>query len=387
VPDEALTHCRKALERGETAQRDWRSRFDAYAKAHPKDSAALQDALAGRLPDGWDRDLPTYSPEDKPIATRAASGKALNAIADRIPWLVGGSADLMESTVTEMKGKPTASGEEPAGRNVWFGVREHAMAAAMNGMSAHGGVIPYGGTFLVFSDYMRPSVRLAALSELRSIFVYTHDSVGLGEDGPTHQPIEHLMALRAIPRLAVVRPADPNESSIAWQIAIERREGPTALVFSRQAVPVLAGTSNGGAEGALRGAYVVSEAPDGRIDVILIATGSEVSVAVDAQSHLAERGVQARVVSMPCWELFEQQDRAYREEVLPPDVRARVSIEAGATLGWQTWVGDEGDCVGIENRFGASAPYQTVMRELGFTAEHVAARAQALVERLQGVRA
>ncbi len=387
VPDEALAHCRKAVERGAAAERDWESRLDAYSKAHPRDAAALQDALAGRLPDGWDRDLPTYSPEDKPMATRAASGKALNAIADRILWLVGGSADLMESTVTEMKGKPIATRDEPAGRNVWFGVREHAMAAAMNGMSAHGGVIAYGGTFLVFSDYMRPSVRLAALSELCSVFVYTHDSIGLGEDGPTHQPIEHLMALRAIPRLAVVRPADSNESSMAWKIAIERREGPTALVFSRQALPVLPGTSNGGAEGALRGAYVVSEAPDGRVDAILIATGSEVSLAVDTQELLAERGVRARVVSMPCWELFEHQDHGYRDEVLPPDVRARVSIEAGVTLGWQKWVGDEGDCIGIENRFGASAPYQTVMGGLGFTPDNVAARVQALVERLQGVRA
>jgi transketolase len=230
-------------------------------------------------------------------------------------------------------------------------------------------------------------MRLAALSEFRSIFVFTHDSIGLGEDGPTHQPIEHLMALRAIPRLYVVRPADANESSIAWKIAIEHTQGPTALAFSRQALPVLAGTSNGGAEGALRGAYVLADPPGGRIDVILMATGSEVSVAVDAQALLAERGVGARVVSMPCWELFEQQGRTYIDEVLPPDVRARVSVEAGITLGWQRWVGGDGGCVGIDGRFGASAPYQTIMRELGFTAENVAARAMTLVERLQGVRA
>ena len=387
VPDEALAHFREALERGAASQQGWQARFDAYASAHPKEAAMLRDALAGRLPEGWDRNLPTYSPEDKPLATRQASGKALNAIADAIPWLVGGSADLMESNVTEMKGKPVVTPDEPAGRNVWFGVREHAMAAALNGMSAHGGVIPYGGTFLVFSDYMRPSVRLAALSELGSIFVYTHDSIGLGEDGPTHQPIEHLMALRAIPQLAVVRPADANESSMAWKIAVERRHAPTAIVFSRQALPVLAGTANGGAEGALRGAYVVSEASEGRIDAIIIATGSEVSVAVDAQALLAEQGVRARVVSMPCWELFEEQDAAYRDDVLPPAIKARVSVEAGVTLGWHKWVGDQGTSVGIENRFGASAPYQTVMKELGFTAENVAARVQALVDRLQGVRA
>jgi transketolase len=311
----------------------------------------------------------------------------LNSIAERIPWLLGGSADLKDSNNTELTGKPTASRDATAGRNFWFGVREHAMASALNGIAAHGGVIGYGGTFLTFSDYMRPAIRLAALSEFRSIFVFTHDSIGLGEDGPTHQPIEHLMALRAIPRLYVVRPADANESSIAWKIAIEHTQGPTALAFSRQALPVLAGTSNGGAEGALRGAYVLADPPGGRIDVILMATGSEVSVAVDAQALLAERGVGARVVSMPCWELFEQQGRTYIDEVLPPDVRARVSVEAGITLGWQRWVGGDGDCVGIDGRFGASAPYQTIMRELGFTAENVAARAMTLVERLQGVRA
>jgi transketolase len=261
------------------------------------------------------------------------------------------------------------------------------MAAAMNGMCAHGGVIPYGGTFLVFSDYMRPSVRLAALSELAPIFVYTHDSVGLGEDGPTHQPIEHLMALRAIPQLAVVRPADANESSMAWKIAVERRHAPTAIVFSRQAVPNLPGMANGGAEGALRGGYVVSEAPNGRADAIIIATGSEVGVAVEAQALLGERGVRARVVSMPCWELFDEQSQAYRDDVLPADVRVRVSVEAGITTGWQKHIGDEGAAIGIDDRFGASAPYETVMRELGFTAENVAAQTQALVERLQGVRA
>jgi transketolase len=387
VPAEALAHFRKALDQGAAAQRDWQRRFDAYAVAHPAEAASLRDALAGRLPDGWDAGLPTYSPEDKPLATRAASGAALNAIADKIPWLIGGSADLMESNNTEMKGKPTASRGDPSGRNIWFGVREHAMASALNGMSAHGGVIPYGGTFLVFSDYMRPAVRLAALSELRSIFVFTHDSVGLGEDGPTHQPIEHVMSLRAMPRLLVVRPADANESSMAWKIAIENAHGPTALVFSRQALPVLTGTANGGAEGALRGAYVLSDAPDGRIDAILMATGSEVSLAIEAQALLAERGVQARVVSLPCWELFEQQGRAYRDEVLPPAVTARVSVEAGVTLGWRRWVGDGGDMIGIDNRFGASAPYQTILRELGFTAENVAARTMAVVERLQRVRA
>jgi transketolase len=387
VPDEALAHMRKALERGEAWQRGWEERFRAYEHSHPETARELKVALSARLPEGWDGGLPTYSPEDKPLATRAASGKALNAIAARIPWLIGGSADLKDSNNTEITGQAAASRDEPAGRNFWFGVREHAMASALNGMSAHGGVIPFGGTFLVFSDYMRPAVRLAALSEFRSIFVYTHDSIGLGEDGPTHQPIEQLMALRAIPRLFVVRPADANESSMAWKIAIEHTAGPTALVFSRQALPVLAGTAHGGAEGALLGAYVLSEAPHGRPDAILIATGSEVSVALEAQALLAAQGVQARVVSMPCWELFERQRREYIDDVLPPDVRARVSIEAGVTLGWERWIGGDGEAIGIVDRFGASAPYETIMRELGFTAENVAERTLRLVERLQGVRA
>jgi transketolase len=321
------------------------------------------------------------------VAGRDASAKVLNAIAKNLPWMIGGSADLKDSNNTELTGKAAASREEPAGRNFWFGVREHAMASALNGMCAHGGVIPFGGTFLAFSDYMRPALRLAALSEFRPILVYTHDSIGLGEDGPTHQPIEHLMALRAIPRLFVVRPADGNESSMAWKIAIEHADGPTALVFSRQALPNLAGTSNGGVRGALRGAYVLADPPGGRIDAILVATGSEVSLAVEAQVLLAARGVGARVVSMPCWELFAGQGQAYIDDVLPPDVRARVSIEAGITLGWQRWVGGDGECIGIDGRFGASAPYQTVMRELGLTADNVAERVLALVERLQGVRA
>jgi transketolase len=385
LPDEALTHFREAVARGESAQKDWESRFEAYAAADPDAAAQFKQAVANRLPDGWDAALPSYTPTDKPMATRAASGAALNAIADRLPLLFGGSADLMESNNTEMKGKGTQSADEPAGRNIWFGVREHAMGSALNGMSAHGGVIPYGGTFLVFSDYARPAIRLAALSEFRSIFVFTHDSVGLGEDGPTHQPIEHVMALRAIPQLTVVRPADANETAMAWKIAIENH-GPTALVLSRQALPILPGTSNGGAEGALRGAYVVSDA-GGRPDAIIMATGSEVSIAVEAQALLRERGINGRVVSMPSWEVFQRQGPAYIDEVLPPDVRARVSVEAGVTLGWQRWVGEAGASIGIDDRFGASAPGATVLRELGFTAENVAAHVQAVVERSTAVRA
>ena len=387
VPDEALAHFRKALDRGAAWQRAWEQRMEAFAREFPHEAAALRAALAGRLPDGWDTKLPSFAATDKPIATRAASGQTLNAIADELPVLIGGSADLAESNNTELKGKQNMTAETPVGRNIYFGVREHAMAAVMNGMCAHGGVIPYAGTFLVFSDYMRPAVRLAALSEYHSIFVFTHDSVGLGEDGPTHQPIEHLMALRAIPRLTVIRPADANETAYAWKAAIENREGPTALALSRQALPILEGTTEGAAKGLLRGAYVLSEAPDGAVDAIIIATGSEVSVAVKAQALLAERGVPARVVSMPSFELFEKQDRTYRDEVLPPRVKARVSVEAGVPHGWERWVGDEGEMVGIHDRFGASAPGAIVLAKLGFTPENVAERVLAAVERLSGVRA
>jgi transketolase len=387
IPDEALSHFREAVGRGARAQASWEDAFRSYESAHPELALQFRDAVAGRLPAGWDGNLPSYSPDDKPIATRAASGAAMNAIAQRVPTMLGGSADLAESNNTEIKGASAMSRDEPAGRNIWFGVREHAMAAALNGMAAHGGVIPYGGTFLTFSDYMRPAVRLAALSELPTLFVYSHDSVGLGEDGPTHQPIEHIMALRAIPRLTVIRPADANETAIAWQVAVANRDGPTALVLSRQALPVLAGTTGGGALGVERGAYVLSEAPDARPDAIIIATGSEVSVAVDAHALLAERGVNARVVSMPSWELFGQQERSYRDEVLPPEIHARVSVEAGVTLGWAKWVGERGASVGIDARFGASAPAATVLRELGINAQNVADHVLALVEREQGVRA
>jgi len=387
VPDDALAHTRSLAERGAAWQRDWQQRFDAYAKAFPEEAQQFRDAIAGRLPKGWEASLPSFSPGDKEIATRAASGNTANAVADALPLLVGGSADLGESNNTELKGKPIMSRDEPGGRNVFYGVREHAMAAALNGMAAHGGVIPYGGTFLVFSDYHRPSIRIAALSGFGSIFVYTHDSIGLGEDGPTHQPIEHLAALRAMPRLYVIRPADPNETAMAWRVALQRRHGPTALALSRQAVPHLAATANGGAEGLGRGAYVVSEAEGGRPDAIIVATGSEVGLAIEAQGLLGGRGVRARVVSLPCWELFEEQEQTYRDEVLPPEVRCRVSVEAAVTLGWERWVGEDGVKIGIDGRFGASAPYKTIMQKLGLTAENVAEQTLALVDRLSAVKA
>jgi transketolase len=384
VPGEALAHTKQLAERGAAWQRDWEQRFEAYTSAFPAEAQQLRDALAARLPQGWESALPSFKPADKEVATRVVSGQTLIALAETLPLLVGGSADLGESNNTELKGQAVMSAEEPGGRNVFYGVREHAMGAALNGMSAHGGVIAYGGTFLVFSDYNRPAIRIAALSGFGSIFVYTHDSIGLGEDGPTHQPIEHLMALRAMPKLYVIRPADGNETAVAWRIALERRHGPTAFALSRQVVPHLAGSAGGG---AARGAYVVSEAGGGNPNAIIIATGSEVGLAIEAQSSLVGLGVRARVVSMPCWELFEEQPQSYRDEVLPPDIRARVSVEAGATLGWQKWTGSDGVNIGIDNRFGASAPYKVLMREYGFTADNVADQTLALVERLSGVRA
>jgi transketolase len=383
VPDEARAHFAEAGKKGVAAQRAWDDAFAAYAKAHPDEAAQFRRAMDGKLPEGWEEALPKFTPEDKAVATRASSGMVLNAIADALPLLVGGSADLSESNATDLKGKGIASADNPAGRNVYYGVREHGMGAALNGMSAHGGVIPFGGTFLTFSDYNRPAIRLAALSELRSIFVFTHDSVGLGEDGPTHQPIEHLSALRTIPHVHVFRPCDGNEAAMAWRSAIEYH-GPTVLALSRQALPNLPGTMGGG---ALRGAYVVSEAEGGSVDAIIIATGSEVAVCIAAQQVLAKQDVRARVVSMPCWEIFSAQEQAYRDEVLPPEIRTRVSVEAGVTHGWRRWAGDDGDMIGIDGRFGASAPGQKVLDELGFTAENIANRTLALVERLSGVKA
>jgi transketolase len=384
VPEKALAHTRSLADRARAQQRVWAQKFEAYAAAHPAEAQQFRAATSGQLPAGWEAALPSFSAGDKEMATRAASGQVLNAIGGALPLMVGGSADLGESNVTELKGIPAMSADVPGGRNVYYGVREHGMGAALNGMSAHGGVIAYGGTFLVFSDYNRPAIRIAALSDCGSIFLYTHDSIGLGEDGPTHQPIEHLAALRAMPKLYVIRPADGNETALAWKIAIERRHGPTALAFSRQAVPHLAGSAG---RGALRGAYVVSEAEGGRPDAIIIGTGTEVSLAMEAQTLLRARGVQARVVSMPCWELFEEQDQAYRDEVLLPAVRARVSVEAAVTLGWERWVGGDGKAIGIDGRFGASAPYKTVYEKLGITAQRVADETLALVENLSGVKA
>ena len=390
IPGEALAELRRALDRGKAAESEWRARFEAYREAHPDLAAELERRTKGELPKGWDRDIPSFAATDKPTATRAAGGKVINAIAARVTELVGGSADLNSSTETPLKGagdyQPPATAGVPhqgavggewgyGGRNIHYGVREHAMAAISSGIALHGGLIPFSATFFTFSDYMRPALRLASLMEVRSIFVFTHDSIGLGEDGPTHQPIEHLASLRAIPHLTVIRPADANETASAWRVAMTQR-GPTALVLTRQAVPVLAGTQD-----VARGGYVLADA-EGTPDVLLIGTGSEVSVALEARQQLAGRGLKARVVSLPSWELFDEQPRDYRDSVLPPSLLARVAVEAGVPMGWEKYVGPLGTVVGIEDRFGASAPLKVVMEKYGFTAANVAARAADVVEQL-----
>ncbi len=376
VPDDVLAHFRQAVERGQAAQAAWQRTFEGWKAAQPALADEWAHMMSNTLPAGWDADLPVFQPGTA-VATRNASGKVLNALAPHLPGLIGGAADLDSSTKTYLN----LSGDFQAGqygnRNLRFGVREHAMGAIVNGMAAHGGLIPYSATFLVFSDYMRPAIRVAALSEFAPIFVFSHDSIGLGEDGPTHQPIEQIMSLRLIPRLEVFRPADANETAAAWRCAIENRDHPTVIALTRQNVPVL-DPAWGIAEGVARGAYVLAEAPEGRVDVVLIGTGSEVHLALEAQKLLAAEGIGARVVSMPCWERFAKQPQEYRDSVLPPHVKARVAVEAGVTTGWQKWVGLEGEIVGVD-RFGASAPYKVIYEQFGLTAQRIAERARALV--------
>ena len=395
IPDEALAHFRESVTKGQRAEAEWKERFSAYVRKFPAVAGELEQASRGELPAGWEESIPDFPADAKGLATRVASGKVLNAIAPKLPTLIGGSADLNPSTHTVLQKLgdfespertfadsqgSAGGGFSYAGRNLHFGVREHGMGAACNGMAAHGGIIPFGSTFLIFSDYMRPSIRLAALMELGVIYVFTHDSVGLGEDGPTHQPIEQLAALRAIPRLVVIRPGDANETAVAWRVAIETRDRPVALALTRQNVPTLDRTQFAAADGLRRGAYVLADPPDGRPDLVLIGTGSEVSLAVAAREKLSERKIQARVVSMPSWELFDLQPREYRDSVLPASIKRRVAVEAALPQGWHRYVGDGGDVIGIE-RFGASAPGNVVMEKLGFTVNHVVERALALLER------
>jgi len=381
VPEEARVPFAAAAARGAAASAAWRERLARYRATHSEPGAELDRRLAGELPEGWDVDLPRYAADAPGLATRAASGKAIQALAARLPELVGGSADLAESNVTPISGAGAFSKEHPEGRNFHFGVREHAMGAILNGLALSGLIRPYGGTFLIFSDYMRPAIRLAALMRLPVVYVFTHDSIFLGEDGPTHQPVEQLAALRAIPGLVVLRPADARETAAAWRVAIARRDGPTALALSRQKLPLLAGSADD--EGVARGAYVVKDSTPGGPDVLLLASGSEVALAVAAAAGLAGRGIAARVVSMPSWELFDRQEPGYRDAVLPPEVTARVAIEAACPFGWHRYVGAAGRVLGLEG-FGASAPAEALGRHFGLTAEALAEAAAALVGRGSG---
>jgi len=382
VPDEASAHFRKALERGPTLENEWHSLVQKYKEENAEQGALLSLMLSGELPANWEEHLPTFA-DAKPIATRVASGEVINALAPVMPMLIGGSADLGVSNNTDIKGGGDFEAGSYEGRIFHFGVREHAMGSTLTGISLNGGLIPYGGTFMTFSDYMRPAIRLAALSEVQVIYVFTHDSIGLGEDGPTHQPVEHLAALRSIPHLFVIRPADPSEVSEAWRMAILRRNGPTALALTRQKVNLIDRNKFAAASGLRKGAYVLAEAttPDGASttpELILIATGSEVSLALEARERLQTEVVPTRVVSMPCWELFEEQSKDYRDEVLPPSISKRVAVEAGVPQGWDRYVGPSGVVVGLD-RFGASAPGEVVMRELGFTVENVVSKARGLL--------
>lgn len=377
VPDDVLAFFRQGVERGQAAQALWQVCWNQWSAANPEKSVTWRQMVSGELPDGWDQEIPVY--KDKPAATRNVSGEVLNVLARHLPGLLGGSADLEPSNKTYLKGLPDFQAGQRNGRNFHFGVREHGMAGITNGMAIHGGLIPYCATFLIFSDYMRGAIRVAALSHYPTIFVFSHDSIGLGEDGPTHQPIEHLMSLRLIPNLEVFRPADPNETAAAWRCAIRDRNHPTALLLTRQNVPVI-DPACGVAEGVERGAYVVACAPENTIDLILLATGSEVGVVMEAQKQLAAKGISARVVSMPCWERFENQPQAYRDQVLPPNVTARIAVEAGVTTGWEKWVGGKGEVIGIDH-FGASAPYQEIYKQFGLTPDHVVERALALLKR------
>ena len=377
IPEEARGHFRKAVERGEELESDWKNLFQGYRREHAEEGADLDRMIRGELPQNWAANLPWFKPDPAGLATRSASGKVMQAIGKRLPEFIGGSADLNPSTKTYLDGYGDFSGDDHSGRNLHFGVREHAMGTAVNGMARHAGLIPYGATFFVFTDYMRPALRIASLMQSHSIFVFTHDSIGLGEDGPTHEPIEHLMSLRAMPNMAVIRPADANETTVAWRVAIERH-GPVSLVLTRQNIPILDPDRYPLREGVPRGAYVLAGGQE-RADVILIASGSEVQLALAARDQLAGQKISARVVSMPCWELFDEQPAEYRAQVLPPDV-PKLAVEAGATLGWYKYVGENGGIIGID-RFGASAPGKVVMEKLGFNVNNVVQHALRLLGR------
>lgn len=379
IPDEVKNEMLKAKESGTAAEQEWKAKLAGYEKAHPADGVLFKKFVSRDMPEKWSGVIPEFPADLKGLATRSASGKVLDQMSDHIFNLVGGSADLTGSTKTDMDGKGIFQAGNYKGRNLHYGVREHGMAAALNGMALHGGIIPFGATFLVFSDYNKPSIRIAALSHIPSIFVFTHDSIGLGEDGPTHQPIEHLAALRATPNVTVLRPADANETAYCWKAAIENSDGPSIMVLTRQNLPTLDRSVYGKASGTEKGAYILKEAPGGTPDLILMASGSEVEIIITAAQTLEDKGVATRVVSMPSWELFDKQDDTYKEKVFPKSVKNRISIEAASPMGWQKYTGSEGIVMGID-RFGESAPFEQVYEHLGLTAEKVVENGLALVK-------
>jgi transketolase len=385
IPEDVLIHFRQAGEKGHSWEEGWKSAMERYRSVQPEKELELQRRLHGDLQKDWQSSLPVFPTDEKGMGTRVASGKIINALAQKIPELIGGSADLAPSTKTWIDGSPAFEPDTPGGRNFHFGVREHAMGGVVNGMAVHGGVISYGATFLAFADYMREPIRLSAISHYPSIWVFTHDSIGVGEDGPTHQPVEHLATLRAIPGMTVIRPADANETAVAWKVAIERRHQPTLIALTRQNVPTLDRTLFAPADGLVKGAYVLADLGDGDPELILMASGSEVNLVVEAGLRLAAEAVSVRLVSFPSWELFAEQDRIYRESVLPKMTKARLAVEAGVTMGWERWVGENGEILGI-NRFGASAPAEVVFRELGFTIGNIVNRGLQLVKHIYARR-
>lgn len=380
IPDEVLRNFRQCVEKGRRSEEDWNRRFEAYRREYSDLADTFQKWLKGELPENWQRAIPDLSAE-KPMATRQASAKVFAALAEVLPNMIGGSADLVESTFIDFKNSGSLH-DTPTGRNIHFGIREHAMGAIENGIAVSKMLIPVGATFFVFSDYMKPAVRIAALMKANTIYVWTHDSIGLGEDGPTHQPIEHLAALRAMPGIHIIRPADATETAIAWELAISLKKGPVGLILTRQKLPVIDRKKFASADGVRKGGYVLADAQQGNPELILIATGSEVSLALEAWEKLSGEGIATRVVSLPCWEIFDQQSAEYRESVLPANVKNRLAIEAASTLGWERYVGQSGDMIGMTT-FGASAPVDDVMKHFGFTADNVIARAKDLLKRNQ----
>ena len=383
IPEDVLTHYRAALDKGNQLEGNWDLLLDEYKKTHPELAEELTRRLSGKLPSDWEENLPVFPTDAKGMASRKASNKVLNSLAEKIPELIGGSADLAPSNLTWIDGSESIQAGDRLGRNFHFGVREHAMGAIVNGMAVHGGVIPYGATFLTFSDYMRPAIRISAFSHMPSIWVFTHDSIGLGEDGPTHQPIEHLAALRAIPELVVIRPGDANEVTEAWKIAISRRDGPTLLVFSRQSIPTLDREVFAPAKDLSKGAYVLADIGEENPQIILMASGSEVALIAEAGLRLGAEGINVRLVSFPSWELFLEQDQEYRDEVFPPGVKARLAVEAGVAQGWERWVGCEGQIISMKS-YGASAPGKVLFKEFGFTPESIIEKALGLLAKTGG---